>query len=286
MDEKTILITGATSGIGKVSATVLAQQGHTVVIHGRNKQKAADTCEEIKSKTGNQNISYLIADLTLMSETRNMAQTFKSNYGKLDILINNAGAIFDKQRAVTTEGLEKTMALNLFSPFLLTSLLLESLVKSEAARIVNVASAAHQYGKPDFADMQMEHHYEQMKAYGISKRFFIWITQQLAKNLKQEGVKNITVNALHPGGVLTNFGQQANMGTLLNIGFKLAQRFFISPEEGASTIIHLATDEEISNQSGLYFKRKKPTKASARYQTPENEQLVWDYCKTVTEPYL
>ncbi|MEZ4828937.1 MAG: SDR family NAD(P)-dependent oxidoreductase [Bacteroidia bacterium] len=198
MSTKTILITGATDGIGKTTAKALAKQGHHLIIHGRNKEKAISVCQEIKDETGNQNVDYILADLLHLAEVKRMAAAFKSKYHQLDILINNAGAVFGKERSVTTEGLESTMAINVFAPLLLTELLLDLLAKSPEARIVNVASGAHaMVGKPDLEDMQFEKKYSFMDAYGKAKLYFIWLNQYLAKDLKKRGYEHITANSLH-----------------------------------------------------------------------------------------
>jgi NAD(P)-dependent dehydrogenase (short-subunit alcohol dehydrogenase family) len=208
MTDKIILITGSTDGIGKITAKALAKQGHTVIVHGRNQQKTKAVCEELKAETDNLNIDFVIADLLLLSDIQRMAGDVKKKYQRLDVLINNAGAIFGKERETTKEGLEKTMALNLFSPFLLTQLLLESLAKSQAARIVNVSSAAHTMsGAPDLSDIQFTKNYSFGNAYGLSKLYLIWVTQHLAKDLKEKGMGLITVNSLHPGTIKTEFGK-------------------------------------------------------------------------------
>ncbi len=186
MEGKIILITGSTDGIGKVTAKALAKQGHTVIVHGRNKQKAETVCEEIKFETGNSNIDFIIADLLVLSDVKRMADAFKERYDRLDVLINNAGAMFGKDRETTKDGFEKTMALNVLAPFLLTQLLLDVLVKSPAARIINISSAAHAMtGVLDMSDIQLVNNYSFGKAYGQSKLFLIWLTQHLATELKK-----------------------------------------------------------------------------------------------------
>ena len=242
MESKIILITGSTDGIGKVTAKTLAKHGHTVIVHGRNKKKAETVCEEITSETGNNKIDFVIADLCLLAEVKQMADEFKKKYKRLDVLINNAGAILGKDRETTKEGFEKTMALNLFSPFLLTRLLLEILAKSPAARIINVSSSAHTMGgKPDFSDIQLNRNYSFGNAYGQSKLYLIWVTQHLATELKEKGLSNITANSLHPGTIKTEFGQSVNKGFWVNLLFKFSMLFAITPEQGAENAVYLAT---------------------------------------------
>jgi NAD(P)-dependent dehydrogenase (short-subunit alcohol dehydrogenase family) len=287
MEGKTILITGSTDGIGKVTAKALAKQGHTVIIHGRNKKKAETVCEELKSETANNKINFVIADLFLLSDVKRMADEFKKKYERLDVLVNNAGAIFGKDRETTKEGFEKTMALNLFSPFLLTQLLVEVLAKSPAARIINVSSAAHTMsGKIDLSDIQLENNYSFGNAYGQSKLYLIWVTQHLATELKEKGLSNITANSLHPGTIKTEFGQNTNKGFGVNLLFKLAMLFAITPAKGAENTIYLATSKDVENITGKYFSNKRVGKPSMKYYSPENEKIIWDYCMQIVQPYL
>lgn len=169
MGKKIILITGATQGLGKETAKALAKQGHHVILHGRNIAKLQTVSQEIKSETGNNSINTIAADLFSLADTKRMADEFKSRFGRLDVLINNAGAFLNKQRETTKEGLEKTISLNLFAPFLLMQSLLEVLAKSSSARIINLSSAMHRRGgKPDFNDFQLEKSYSPARAYGLN----------------------------------------------------------------------------------------------------------------------
>ena len=288
MENKTILITGATQGIGKVTALALAKQGHTLIIHGRNKAKLQAVAEEIKTATGNDKVDAIVADLFSLADTKRMADEFKTRYNRLDVLINNAGAFLNKQRETALEGFEKTIALNLFAPFLLMQSLLEVLSKSPSARIINISSAMHRRGgKPDFNDFQSEKNYSAARAYGLSKLYLIWITRHMAKQLKENGINNITVNASHPGAVATNFGQDSNKGFFINLIFKIALRFMDKIEDGARTGIYLATSPEIEHVTGEFFgNREKLEKPDERYWSPENEKIVWDYCLKVTENFL
>lgn len=288
MESKIILITGSTDGIGKITATTLAKQGHNVIIHGRNKAKAEKVCQEIKAETGNQNVDFIIADLLSLADIKRMTVDFKTKYNHLDVLINNAGAIFGKERETTKEGFEKTITLNLFAPFLLTQLLLETLQKSKSARIINLYSAMHRRsGKPDFENFQSEKIYSTDKAYGLSKLYLVWTTQHLAKILKEKGITNITVNACHPGAVATNFGQDADKGFIMNMIFKVALKLMPKPETGARTSIYLATSNEVENVTGQFYNQKgKIEKPADKYYSAENEKLVWEYCETITNKYL
>lgn len=278
--QRTVFITGATGGIGKATAIAMAKQNYRVVIHGRNKEKTDGVCEEIKRLSGNNNIDYIIGDLFLMSEVKKVAQTFIERYDRLDILINNAGGIMSKDREETTESVETTIAVNLLAPFLLTDLLLDVLKKSDDGRIINVSSNSHQHNaKPDFNDLELKNNYNPLTAYGNAKLFLIWMSQHLAEKLIQDGYGNVTVNALHPGAVATNFGVNSNLGGLLNFFGKLARPFFKTPEQGAETVLYLATSEKVKLISGKYFENKKIKMASQKYYSQKNQQLVWDYCK-------
>jgi len=287
MENKVILVTGATDGIGKETAKVLAQQGHTIIIHGRNETKLNAVADEIRAVTGNKNTGTIKADLLSLAETRKMASEFKSRYGKLDVLVNNAGAVMNRQRETTGEGLEKTMALNLFVPFLLMQSFTEVLAKSPAARIVNVSSEAHRSGgKPDFNDFQLEKSYSQIRAYGLSKLYLIWITRQMASRLKEKGIRNITANSLHPGVIASRFGLDADKGFIIDFLFKLARPFLKNVEDGAKTSIYAAVSPEVENVTGEYFNKQKIAKADDRYYSPGNEKIVWDYCEKITAKYL
>lgn len=288
MESKTILITGSTDGIGKTVAKALAGQGHIVIIHGRNKAKAEKLCEDLRSETGNNKIDYVIADLLILEDVKRMATAFMKKYNSLDVLINNAGAFFNKQRETTKEGFEKTMTLNLFAPLLLTRLLLNVLEKSTSARIINVSSAMHKRGgKPDFNDLQLEKTYKPERAYGLSKLYLIWVTRYLAKQMKEKGITHITANSFHPGAVATRFGQEADKGFLINLIFKIALLFMDKPEKGAMTGIYLATSPDVAQVTGKFFNnREKEEQPDDRYYSPENEKIVWDYCMKIVQPYL
>ncbi|WP_240633408.1 SDR family oxidoreductase [Paenibacillus montanisoli] len=292
--QKIILITGATDGIGKVAAKALAKQGHKVIIHGRNKEKAQAVRDEIKRETGNNKIDTIIADLFSLADVKKMSEEFKSRYERLDVLINNAGAIFGKNRETTKEGLEKTMTLNVFSPLLLTELLMDVLVKSPSARIINTSSAMHRRSaKPDFSDLQLEKRYSSSGSYALSKLYLIWLTQHLAAQLKKQGIRNVTANVSHPGAVATQFGQSNDKGFFINLVFKGAMglsriiRVLGDPEKGAATTVYLATSQQVEGVSGKFFDHKmKEEKPQDKHYSKENEQKLWDSCMRIISPYL
>ncbi len=281
--EKKVLITGATGGIGKATAIALAKLQYAVVIHGRNEEKTSATCKEIKRISGNEDIDYIVSDLFLMSDVKRAVETYINKYNRLDVLINNAGGIMSKEREETSEGIEKTLAVNLFAPFLLTNLLLDLLRKSDDGRIINVSSNSHQLNaKPDFNDIELAKNYSPLAAYGNAKLFLIWISQHLARLLEQTGIQQVSVNTLHPGAAATNFGVNSNLGSLFNFFGKLARPFFKTPEQGAETLIYLAASDEVKSITGKYFENRKVKSASKRYYSNENEQLIWDYCTDKT----
>jgi NAD(P)-dependent dehydrogenase (short-subunit alcohol dehydrogenase family) len=288
MDNKIILITGATSGIGKAAAKILAKQGHTIILHGRNKTKTEHLCEEIKTESGNSNIDIFIADMFLLSDVKKMADDIKKKYQKLDVLINNAGGTMGKIREATSENMEKNLVLNLLSPFLLTQLLLDRLAKSSSSRIINVSSEMHKFGgKPLFDDFQLERNYDAVRAYSLAKLYLIWITRHFAAELKQKSMNHVTANTVHPGVAKTNFALDADRGFFTNFIGNMLMRFSLTPEQGAESIVYLATSDEVKNVSGNYYgPKKKLAKASDKFYSAKNEQIVWDYCMKTCEPYL
>ncbi len=271
MSEKIALVTGATSGIGKETARVLARLNYHVVIGARSEDKAKRVVDELMRDTGNKNIEYIIADLSLMREVRKMAEEFKKRHDKLHLLINNAGAYFAK-RKVTDEGNELTLALNHLAPFLLTNLLLDLLKKSAPARVVTVSSAAHDMVKDlDLDDIQSEKKYRGFQVYGKTKLMNILFTKELAKRLKGTGV---TANCLHPGFVRTGFGK--NNSILHKIGMWLLSPFAISPKKSAEGVVYVATSPEIENISGEYFHNKKIKRPSRLALREDLAKRLWE----------
>lgn len=285
MTAKTILITGSTSGMGKAAASVLAKQGHRIILHGRDETATRNVQQQIIAESNNRNVDYLIADLFLMSDIRKMAENFKKKYDRLDVLFNNAGATMGKEREETSEGIEKTIALNLLAPFLLTSLLLDELQKRPDARIVNTASAGHSsMAKPDFHDLESKDGYTAYKAYGNAKLFLIMISQVMAEKLKQKGMGNITVNTLHPGivinkGMIATLEKKGVLGKMMMPVLRLLTR---TPEQGADTGVYLATSDEVKGMSGLYFSNRKPAKVNEKHISEKTKNIVWEYCESKT----
>ena len=287
MENKIMLITGATSGIGKEAGKILAKQGHTVIVHGRNKSKTEATVQELKKETESDKIDILIGDLESFADIKRMADEFKAKYDHLDVLINNAGNQYGGTWEGTKEGHEKTIMVNSFAPFFLTHLLLELLNNSGDGRVITVSSASHdQGGTPVMDDIELKEHYSYMKAYGVSKLYANWIIRHFPKYCKENGIKNITFNIVHPGSAKTNLGNTGNRPMAMKIMFFLWRPMMTSVEKGAAPTIFAATSPEMKGKNDCYIGPKGFEKAAERYYTEENEQILWDYCMKITEPYM
>lgn len=267
--DKICLITGATAGIGKETALGLACRGARVAIVGRDPDRTRATADWIRRKASTAEVSFLLADLSSQSEVRRVAREFSDRYSRLDVLVNNAGAIFAR-RETTVDGFERTWALNHLAYFLLTYELLELLKASAPARIVNVASTMHTGGFIDFGDLLGEKNYGGIRAYSQSKLANVLFTYALARRLEGTGV---TANCLHPGGVATGFGQ--NTRGALKLLMKAARPFLITAEQGAATSIYLASSPDTEGTSGRYFAKCKPVRSSAASHDEALQERVW-----------
>jgi NAD(P)-dependent dehydrogenase (short-subunit alcohol dehydrogenase family) len=276
MQGKVCLVTGSSSGIGKVTARELGRSGATVVMVCRDRAKGEAAQAEIKAATGNEQVDLLIADLNLLADVRRVAGEFKQRYTQLHVLINNAGGV-NSRRTVTPEGLEATFAANYLAPFLLTEQLLDVLKASAPARVVNVSSMAHTTGQIDFNDLQSEKRYGSWRAYGQAKLALILFTYELANQLKGSGV---TVNALHPGVIASNFDQ--GMGGFLRFGWKLMKPFLATVEQGAQTTLYLATSPEVEGISGKYFSNRKETRSSGSSYDEVVRLRLWQISEDLT----
>lgn len=270
MHGKTILITGATSGIGLAMARELAGKGAHVTLSGRNAAKLATVAEQIRNQTGNQNIDTILSDLSTHAGVQLAAHEFKKRRTRLDVLINNAGAIYMSRR-LSEDGLEMTFALNHLNYFHLTNLLLDVLKASAPARVINVSSDAHRGQVIDFDDLQGEKSYNGMTIYGRSKLMNVLFTNELARRLEGKG---ITVNAMHPGFVATGFGK--NNGTLMSLAMKLISPIAKTADEGASTGIYLACSMEVDGVSGKYFVDKQAVDSDPASYNQAMAERLWD----------
>lgn len=271
MEGKVCLVTGASSGIGKVTASELADMGATVVMLCRNRAKGEAVQAEIKEASGNAHIDLLIADLSELSQVRRAATEFKEKYARLHVLINNAGGI-NAERKVTSDGLEATFVTDYLAPFLLTHLLLDVLKASAPARIVNVSAPAQRIGRINFADLQGARHYNALKAYTQAKLALLCFTYELAEYLKGTGV---TVNALDPGHVVSHFNNSTR--GLMHVIAEVIYFFDgISPERGAQTELYLATSPNVAHVSGEYFANCKPILSSKRSYDVAMRRRLWN----------
>lgn len=257
MEGKVCLVTGATAGIGQAAALLLAQLGATVVGVGRNPDKNEYSTRLIKEKTSNPSIEYLLADLSSQQDIRALALQFQAKYNRLDVLVNNAGATF-KSRQESVDGIERTFALNHLGYFLLTNLLGDILEASAPSRVINVSSSLHKFGRIDFDDIPFNNGYSRSKAYQRSKLANIAFTYESARRFCNQ---KVTVNAMNPGLVATNVGQSAGGFSAKAKGLvdKIAG---LTPEEGAQTIIYLATSPEAIGVTGRYFVKSKSIPSS------------------------
>lgn len=272
MQNKNILITGATAGIGLETAKSLAKKGANIYIVARTAEKAKIAVEEIKKYSGNDSIHFFVADLSSQKEVRKLAEEVKARLNKLDVLINNAGATFQHFRR-SVDNIEMSFATNHLSYFLLTNLLLDLIKQSAPARIVIVASDSHYRGKIDFNDLDMTTNFNGLKAYERSKLGNVLFTLELAERLRGSGV---TINALHPGRVKTDIGSK-NSGILYTVGWTLFKWFSsISIEKGAETSVYLAASDEVIEISGKYFADSKQKWHSRYSQTAGMKEKLWE----------
>ncbi len=256
MQGKMVMVTGANSGIGKVTARELARMGATVVMVCRDEGRGDAARQEIIAESGNEAVDLLIADLASQAEVRRLVDEFRSRYNKLQVLVNNAGLQL-WERSMTVDGHETTFAVNHLAPFLLTSLLLDVIKASAPARIVNVSSMVHKWSSIDFDSLMGEKRYSSNRAYFQSKLANVLFTYELARRLEATGV---TVNCLEPGMVRTRLARDYRgfFGFMAN----LWRVFMKTPEKGAETSIYLASSPEVEGLTGGYFGNKRPLKSS------------------------
>ena len=271
MQGKTVVITGATSGIGQVAAERLAAMGARMVLVARDKARGEATLARVRKAGGGAAHSVHYADLSRLSEMKRVAAEIAAAEPRIDVLINNAGALFGS-RQVTEDGLELTFALNHMSYFVLTHGLRERLQASAPARVINTASDAHKGEKLDFSDLQSASNYRGLHVYGRSKLCNILYTSELARRWTGTGV---TAHSLHPGFVATRFGDES--GGMLSVGVRIAKTFAISQEKGAETIVYLASsgDSEVTGASGLYFYKCRPATPTREARDEDSARKLW-----------
>ena len=270
---RTCLVTGATSGMGAVTALELARLGATVIVAGRNAESCADRAEAIRHETGAR-VEIAVADMGSQAQVRKLASEVAGRFDRLDVLVNNA-ATYLFERTMTADGLEKTFAVNYLSHFLLTNLLVDRLCASPSARVVNVSSSQHREGKIDFDNLQGERHYERLDAYGRSKLAILMFTYELSRRLKRSGV---AVNAVHPGIVATNLGSENGFlrGWLRVRVRNATKRTMLTPEEGARHIVYVATSPGLEGVTGRYFDQGRDVPSSPASYDEAVARRLWD----------
>ncbi|HUH84970.1 MAG TPA: SDR family oxidoreductase [Stellaceae bacterium] len=271
MQRKVCVITGATSGIGLVAAEKLAQQGARLVLVARDKARGEAAAARIRERARGAQVGIRYGDLSRLQEMRRLGQEIAAAEPKIDVLMNNAGAMFTR-RSVTEDGLERTFAVNHMAYFVLTHWLRERLVAAAPSRIVNTASEAHRRAQLDFDDLQSARNYGTLSVYGRSKLCNILFTRELARRLAGTGV---TANCLHPGFVATRIAD--NNGGFFGVGVGIAKSLFaLSPEKGAETMLYLATSPDIAGVTGGYFDKSRPALPTAAAQDDAAARRLWD----------
>ena len=271
LDGRTVIVTGATSGLGKAAALDLARLGADLILVGRNPDKTERVRAEIAAETGNDQVRLEIADLSLMTEIRSLADRLLANEPAIHVLVNNAGTLF-VERSETAEGIESTLATNLLGHFLLTNLLIPRLVESGPSRIINVASGGMYSQRISIGNLQNDQgEYQGAAAYARTKRGQVILTEMWAEQLKDKGV---TVSSMHPGWADTP-GVVDSLPTF----HKLTRPFLRTPAEGADTIVWLAASDEAAGQTGLFWMDREPRpthKTSRTRERPEKRRELWD----------
>jgi NAD(P)-dependent dehydrogenase (short-subunit alcohol dehydrogenase family) len=270
MQGKVVVITGGTSGIGQVSAERLAATGARMVLVARSKNRGEAALSRLRELAPAQAHTIYYGDVSRLADLNRLAEEIRSAEPRIDVLINNAGALFGK-RQVSEDGLELTFATNHLSYFVLTHGLLGSLSAAGSARVVNTSSHAHRFGDIDFDNLQYEHDYKSFPAYGRSKLCNVLFTRVLARRLAGTG---ITANSLHPGFVKTRFGDNAR-SDLMSRALGLLKVFAISQEKGAETIVYLASSDDVAKTTGLYFYKCNPVAPSKLAQNDAVAERLW-----------
>ncbi len=282
MSQKTVLITGASLGIGKETAIGLAAIGARVVMVARARSRGEAALAEVIRESGSKQVELMLADLASLDDVRTLASDFKRQHTELHLLINNAGAM-NAHRTLTKDGFETTFGVNHLAHVLLTDQLLDVLRASAPSRIINVSSTAHVGGHINFDDLQGEKRYSAIRAYGQSKLANVLFTYELARRLEGSGV---TANALHPGVVRTGFGK--NSPGIVREAFKvfhiIGRPFFISPAEGARTSIYLASSPELEGVTGKYFDKCAQVSSNTESHDTAIARRLWQVSEELTKP--
>jgi NAD(P)-dependent dehydrogenase (short-subunit alcohol dehydrogenase family) len=277
MKEKFCIITGANSGIGYETALALAKEGAHVLMVSRSKTKGEAARAQVQSESGNPKVELMLCDFSSQADIRRFAGEVKSRFKKIDVLVNNVGAI-NPERTVTVDGLETTFATNHLGYFLITMLLVDELKAAPAARIVNVASEASRMNVLELDAPNMETSYSPMRAYCQSKLMNIMFSNALARRLIGTAV---TTNAMHPGGVNTNFASEG--GGVMGFFFRLAKPLMRTPQQGADTVIWLASAPELDGATGKYFQDRKELTPVGTALDETLQEKLWSLSETLTQ---
>lgn len=273
---KTILVTGASRGIGYWTAHGLAEKGAHIILVGHHQGRGERAQRKLREAFGPQAAAFLKADLSSQQDIHQLAEKVKEHYERLDVLVNNAGGFF-LNRKESVDEIEMTFALNHLNYFMVTLLLMDLLMESAPARIVNVSSNGHRGQKIDFDDLQFENGYNGMKAYGQSKLANLYFTYELSRRLKNHP---LTVNALHPGFVNTYLGKQHR---LVRPFLEVIHLLFAKPpQEGAETSIYLASSEDVKGITGKYFVDKEAVRSSPMSYDQQAAQDLWKISEEMT----
>ena len=278
MKGRTVVVTGANSGIGKACATELARRGAHVVMTARDAARGQRALADVKRASGNADVELLLGDFASLADVSVLANRIAS-LPQLDVLVNNAGLMLT-ERSETRDGFETTFQVNHLAPFLLTSMLLPKLARTPGARVVTVASDAHTSGGAlDFDDLQSKRRYTPFAVYGRSKLCNILFTRELARRLEGTGV---TANCLHPGVVATGFAGDGDAKGWFAWGVKLARPFMITPEKGADTMVWLASSPDVAGTTGRYFVKRREKTPGRHAQDAATARRLWDESARMT----
>ena len=280
---KTILITGATDGIGKHLAKKLSSQGHHIILHGRNPQKLELATQEVCSVSLRGRVSSHLADFSKLDDVYRFAEEIKRDFQSIDILFNNAGLYAGKERKASAENVELTFMLSVLAPYILTTELSSLLEKAADGRVINTSSYMHHFAKVKDLDFGFETNYNPGLAYNNSKLYTIWMTRYLAREFFLKG-SSITVNSYHPGLISTNLGSDSSdEKTKKSLFGRLMKSFSKNLDEGIETGYYLTLSEEVSGLTGYYFDEKKVKSVSEKGYTLEKAQNLITYCNDKIE---
>lgn len=281
MDEENRLVavvTGASGGMGRATAALLAaEHGMKVYLVARSREKGSEAVRFVNSRSGRSDAELILCDLASLASVRAAAAELNAACARIDVLVNNAGVV-TVRREETEDGFERQLGVNHLGHFVLTGLLLPLLLNSRAGRIVVVSSGAHRIGRMNYEDPDMRKGFTVWGAYGRSKLANIWFAKELARRL--EGT-TVTVNALHPGAVSTDIGvdRRKGFGTMVH---RLLRPFFLTPEQGSATAVHLAASPDVQGASGGYYYKRKPASVAARANDAEQARRFWAWSEQVT----